>query len=101
MPAPTYSDEVLEQTPERATKFLSGLGAVPTIRTLLAQAGMSDDDIIEGRTLLLAVLAAPRSPEAVRDTDKAKAQRAAVAELDQWDEPNFARFQAALLRRFP
>src|SRR4051812_42755432 len=50
MPAPTYSDEVLEQTPERVTKFLSGLGAVPTIRTLLAQAGMSDDDIIEGRT---------------------------------------------------
>jgi hypothetical protein len=92
-----YSDEVLEKTPERATKFLTGLGAVSTIRTLLAQAGMTDDDIVEGRTLLLACLAAPIARMAA-DTEGAKAQRAAVAELDEWDEPNFARFAASLRR---
>ena len=35
------------------------------------------------------------------DTDDARAQRAATGELDQWDEPNFARYGAALRRRFP
>jgi hypothetical protein len=95
-----YSDEVLEKTPERATKFLTGLGAVATLRTLLAEAGMADDDIIEGRTLLLACLAAP-IPRVVVDTEGAKAQRAAVAELDEWDEPNFARYSATLRRHHP
>jgi hypothetical protein len=96
-----YSDEVLEQTPERATKFLSGIGAVPVIRTLLAQAMMGDEDILEGRGLLLDALALPQGPEAVNDTEQARAQRAATAELDQWDEPNFARHRAALHRHFP
>jgi hypothetical protein len=96
-----YSDEVLEQTPERVTRFLSGLGAVPIIRTLLAQASMGDEDILEGRDLLLAVLGLPQTPLSVSDTEQAKAQRAATAELDQWDEPNFARYRAALHRRFP
>lgn len=97
----TYSDEVLESTPERATKLLGGIGAVATIRTLLAQAGMSDQDITEGRDLLFGCLAAPRAPTVIVDTDAAKEQRAAVAELDEWDEPNFARFGATLKRHFP
>ncbi|WP_437645984.1 hypothetical protein [Sorangium sp. So ce362] len=96
-----YSDAVLETTPERATKFLMGIGAVAAIRTLMAGAGMTDDDIIEGRALLLDVLAAPRKTGASADTDDARAQRAATGELDQWDEPNFARYAAALRRRFP
>src|SRR6185369_17475427 len=41
------------------------------------------------------------APRAAADTDAAKAQRAAVAELDEWDEPNFARIAAALHRHFP
>ncbi|MEO7330723.1 MAG: hypothetical protein ABI193_19260 [Minicystis sp.] len=96
----TYSDKVLEETPARATKFLAGIGAVATIRTLLAQAGMTDNDIIEGRDLLFACLAAPRGAAVVVDTDAAKEQRAALAEIDEWDEPNFARFGAALKRHF-
>ncbi|WP_438024321.1 hypothetical protein [Sorangium sp. So ce233] len=96
-----YSNEVLEATPERATKFLTGMGAVAAIRTLMADAGMTDDDILEGRTLLLDVLAAPRKVGAAPDTDDARAQRAATTELDQWDEPNFARHGASLRRRFP
>ncbi|WP_437732201.1 hypothetical protein [Sorangium sp. So ce1335] len=96
-----YSNEILEATPVRATKFLTGMGAVAAIRTLMADAGMADDDILEGRTLLLDVLAAPRKSSAATDTADARAQRAATTELDQWDEPNFARHGAALRRRFP
>lgn len=96
-----YSSEVLEATPDRATRLLSGIGAVATIRTLLAEAGMTDQDIIEGRDNLLACLAAPRGVSAAVDTDDAKAQRASVAELDQWDEPSFGRFGATLKRHHP
>jgi hypothetical protein len=35
------------------------------------------------------------------DTDEAKASRDAVAEVDAWDEPNFAKYGAALRRKFP
>jgi hypothetical protein len=96
-----YSDEVLEETPQRVTKFLNGIGAEPTIRTLLLGAGMTDDDIIEGRTLLLACLAAPDSGPAARSTDESLAQRNATAELDDWDELNFARHSATLRRHYP
>ncbi|AUX43918.1 uncharacterized protein SOCE26_053740 [Sorangium cellulosum] len=44
-----YSDVVIEGTPERAIKLLMGIGAVASIRTLMAGAGMTDDDILEGR----------------------------------------------------
>ena len=97
----TYSTEVLEASTERATKLLSGIGAVAVIRTLLAEAGMTDEAIIEGRDLLFACLAAPRGATAELDTDGARAQRASVAELDQWDEPNFGRFSATLKRHYP
>lgn len=96
-----YSREVLEATTERATKLLSGIGAVATIRTLLAGAGMTDQALIEGRDLLFACLAAPRGAVAASDTADARAQRAAEAELDQWDEPSFGRFGATLKRHYP
>ena len=96
-----HSPEILEATPGRATHLLSGIGAVATIRTLLFEAGMTDQDIIEGRDLLFACLAAPRGATAVVDTGDARAQRAAKAELDQWDEPSFGRFGATLKRHHP
>jgi hypothetical protein len=96
-----YSNEVLEETPERATKLLTGIGAVATIRTLLAGIGMNDDEIREGRELLLQCLAAPVRVDVGIDTQDAKAQRDAVVEIDQWDEPNFARFEATLRRHYP
>jgi hypothetical protein len=62
---------------------------------------MTDKDVTEGRELLLACLAKPRDPDVETDTHEAKAQRDAVAELDEWDEPNFARYREALHRHFP
>lgn len=97
----TYSSQILEATPDKVTRLLSGIGAVATIRTLLAEAGMTDQAIIEGRDLLFACLAAPRGVSAAQDTDDARAQRAAKAELDQWDEPSFGRFGATLTRHHP
>jgi hypothetical protein len=96
-----FSLQILEATPDRATRLLSGIGAVATIRTLLAGAGMTDQAIIEGRDFLFACLAAPRGLAAEQDTDDARAQRAAKAEIDEWDEPNFGRFGATLKRHHP
>ncbi len=102
-----YSLEVLEQTPGRVTKFLGGIGGVPVIRTLMAKAYMTNADIDEGGTLLLSCLTMlPPSEEGQEgpggaDTPEAKKQREAVAELDQYDEPNFARYSAMLKRHFP
>lgn len=98
---PEYSLEVLEETPSRVTKFLLGIGAVAVIRTQLDQAGMSADDLLEGRKLLLACLAQPERMGPDLDSEDAQATRAALAELDAWDEPNFARYGAALRRHFP
>ena len=96
-----FTAETLEETPARVAKFLLGIGAVATIRTQLAAAGMGADDLLEGRKLLLACLAEPERMAAVVDSEDAQATRAAIAELDAWDEPNFARYGAALKRRFP
>jgi hypothetical protein len=98
---PGYAEEVLEEAPARATRLLQGIGAVPMIRTALAQAGMTDAHIVEGRALLLACLAEPAPPASARDTEQERAQQAAVTELDAWDEPNYARYGAALKRNFP
>jgi len=96
-----WSTEVLEETPSRVTRFISGIGALAVVRTLLEGAGMADADIEEGSRLLLACFAMAPADAAQRDTDSAKRQRGAVAALDAWDEPNFARYKAALDRRFP
>jgi len=98
--AQDFTDETLEQTPDDAVHFLNAIGAVSEIRAVLAHQGMTDEDIIEGRNLLLACLAAPIAATK-SDTEDAREQRAATVELDQWDEPNFARYQAALVRHYP
>lgn len=96
-----WSEEVLEETPSRVTRFISGVGALAVVRTQLEGAGMTDADIEEGTKLLMACLGSTPAVAAPQDSGSAKRQREAVATLDAWDEPNFARYQAALDRRFP
>jgi hypothetical protein len=97
-----YSDRVLEETPGRVTQFLSGLGAVPEIYTTLhVQAGMQHEDVVEGRDMLIECIGLPVAQTAERDTADARAQRAATAELDAYDEPAFARAEATLSRHYP
>ena len=96
-----YTDETLERATTDATTFICALGAVPEIRTIMAAAGMTDDDVEEGRSLLLAALAVPKIAKTEVDTPAAKAQREAVAALDNWDEPNFKKIKSSLERHFP
>lgn len=97
-----YTDETLEATPSRVTQFLQGIGAEPAIRTALFSLGnMQSEDIVEGRDLLLQCLATPGAATVDPLSPDAKKARAAAAGIDQWDEPNFARFGAALKRSFP
>lgn len=101
MTTKVWSDEVLEETPSRVTRFISGIGGNAVIRTLMERGGMTDADIEEGTRLLTACLALPPTETRPLDSASAQRQRQAVAALDAWDEPNFARYKAALDRRFP
>jgi hypothetical protein len=96
-----WSEQVLEETPSRVTRFISGIGGNAVIRTLMERGGMTDADIEEGTRLLTACLAMPPVEATRHDSVSAQQQRQAVATLDAWDEPNLARYKAALDRRFP
>lgn len=96
-----YSMQVLEEAVPKTARFLNAIGAEPVIRTLLGQVGMTDADIEEGGKLLVACWHLPPAAQTMNDTEEARAQRAAVAELNQWDEPNFLRFEATLGRHYP
>lgn len=96
-----YSDTTLEEAPSDALLLLTAIGAVPEIRDAMYAAGMNDEDVIEGRNLLLATVAEPLGKAPVMDDEAARNQRAAQTELDDWDEPNFMRYKAFLVRHFP
>ncbi|MFZ5785292.1 MAG: hypothetical protein ACOY3Y_02515 [Acidobacteriota bacterium] len=97
-----YTAETLESTPERVTKFLSGVAAVPIIRTVLGmKGGMTGADIQDGRDLLFAVLAEPFTAAVAADTREALRARQATADLDAWDDDNFDVAKATLDHRYP
>lgn len=92
------SRQTLESVPESAFVFLMGVGQVPAIRGILKEFGYTDAEHQLGWSLTHKV--ANYKPQgdsfAVELDDEV---RKAVVELDQWDEPNFARARAALRRR--
>ena len=96
-----FSQATLDKIPAKTTIFLTAIGAYPIIRTIMANAGMGDEDIVEGRYFLNECLPNPKDVEKNRDTHSAKAQRSAVAELDQIDEVLFARIKGPLKRYYP
>lgn len=89
------SMETLEQTPMRATAFLFGLVAEPRARAILLTKGYDAAEHKRGFALLEAV-ANSRTENRVTDLEVTSA----IAELDNWDEPNI-RLLRASLRRFP
>lgn len=96
------SRQVLDDTPRRVLKFLSGLSTNDTIRALLEARGYSNDDHQEGWRLLLAVTGYKRNDAADAFVPTInKVVRDAITELDAWDEPNFRVIRAALERRHP
>lgn len=97
-PKQSYTRQTLEETPERALQFLSGVGTNGSIRALLASRGYTDAEHQQGWKLLHAATGYETAVALPRD-DRAVNQ--AIAEVDAWDEPNFRLARATLSRRFP
>lgn len=93
-----FTDEVLEETPVRAAKLLSGLAANPVARTRMSEAGMTGKEILIGQELLMACLSAPLPPIALAVTADSKASQSALLEIDEWDGPHFVRLHSILTR---
>lgn len=93
----TKSMTVLEETPSRALKLLSAIAAVPAIRAAMGQRGYGEDDQDEGFALTLAASGYKKKPGVPMETDARV--RAALAEVDAWDETNYRIAKAALGRK--
>lgn len=96
------SRQVLDELPGKALKFLTALSTNMAVRGLLASRGYTDADHEEGWGLMLTV-SGYRRAEAKNPITSVinKAARAALDEIDAWDDPNFRIIRATLRRRYP
>jgi len=94
-----YTDQVLNESPEKTTKFMFGVNSMPDVRERLRAVGFTTEAFAHGRALLSEVLgmelggefkAPPRSPA-----------REALAQVDLWDEPTYARIVAVARHYHP
>lgn len=90
--------ETLESAPNRALAFLRAIGTSRAIRAAMFARGYSADDHREGWNYLHACAGFVEEPEASKEDPTV---RAAIEELDAWDEPAFRVVRATLERRFP
>lgn len=88
----------LEECLFRAFKFLGALGKDRDLMAIMFQRGYTNADQDEGWELLHKAAGYTKGPSPLLG---ATISRAAQAELDQWDEPNFQIAQAALTRKHP
>lgn len=93
-----HEKRVLAATPGKALTFLRTAATSVEIRAVLFSAGYSQEEQEQGWSLLHK--ATGYVPPLASTTDDAAA-RAAIVELDQWDEPGFRRISAALERLHP
>lgn len=98
--ASELSRQTLEQTPERVLKFLSATGNSVSIRSILAGYGYTTEDQEEGWALLQAASGFSTKKESRTEQIDVET-RAAVVEIDRWDEKGFALAHASLARRHP
>jgi hypothetical protein len=94
----SYEQQVLEETPARAISFLRAIATNKAIRTAMQQCGYTEEEHAHGWRLLMAASGYRTSGFTSADDENA---RAAIAELDAWDEPGFRRVHAALGRLHP
>lgn len=92
------SESVLEETPQRVLPFLRAIATRVEIRSAMAACGYTQAEHERGWKLLLDVSGYTTPSFPVTADQKA---RAAIAELDGWDEPGFRRIRAALGRLHP
>lgn len=92
------SMETLEETAEKAMRFLRVMGTRPEAQDLMAAAGYSSAENALGWSLLHEVLAQAKGERVARtDARVVEAMRA----LDAWDEGALRRAEAALVRLHP
>lgn len=96
---PTVGQETLDATPERAIKFLRGVGTVPAIRSALAACGYTQDEHDRGWKLLHGASGYGHEPDFASAVDPQV--HSAIATLDAWDEDGFRIVRAALGRLHP
>lgn len=94
---PTHSRQVLEETPARTLKLLTGIARDRAIRALLEGRGFRPAVHQEGWAFLHRVSGYTSTPAPELDA----ATGAALKELDAWDEPNLGIADATLLRHHP
>lgn len=97
------SRRTLERLPGRVLKFLTALGKYKVIRALLTARGYSDQEHALGWALLHKHAHFQPSAAAGGDSTPTADDKvsSAIAELDNWDEPNFETILAILERFFP
>src|SRR4051794_17977974 len=85
--ADELTGEVLEETPEKATRFLTGMARSATLRQLVADR-ITDALLAEGRELLLATINIPRTtlPPDPEQDPRVQKRRKAQTELNNSDE---------------
>src|SRR5262245_34648631 len=93
-----YEKRVLAALPGKALTFLRAAATKVEIRAALFAAGYSTEEQAAGWSLL--EKASGYVPDVASISDDGAA-RAAIAELDAWDEPGFRRIGAALERLHP
>lgn len=87
------SRQTLLLTPGRAFQLLMGVNSLPTVREVMTERGFDESEALRGWELLRTVGMSPRS-ERITDTEV----RAAVTQLDQWDEGAFIVIGSAFTR---
>jgi hypothetical protein len=92
------TDDTLAATPTRALQLLSAVATVPAIGAAMATRGYSKTEHDEGWQLLQDASGRAR-PLQPPSTDKRV--RAAMDEIDAWDEDGFAIAEASLSRHYP
>jgi hypothetical protein len=94
----SYEQQILEETPARAIRFLGAIATNRAIRTAMQQCGYTEEEHAHGWRLLMAASGYRTASFTSAEDDNT---RAAIAELDAWDEPGFRRVHAALGRLHP
>jgi hypothetical protein len=94
----TIDPQILEETPEKALRFLRAMAIKAEIRIAMFAYGYTEQEQAHGWQLLLD--ANGYTPTELPFSND-RVARAAIAEVDSWDESGFRRMQAALGRLHP
>lgn len=92
----------IDRLVERGGRFLRAIGTKKGIQRMMIELGYNQDQHSTGWRLYLALCGYHiAGQESITVSNEEKAVQAAITEIDNWDEPHFARAHAALGHFFP